>query len=56
LDANEYTIYLNYAVVLLNNGQKDAAKDKFLAGEALFVNLHEDDKEPEIMDLRASLA
>jgi len=43
-------------VVLLNNGRKEEARDKFMAGEALFVKLHEDEKEPEMMDLRAQLA
>ncbi len=56
LDSNDCTIYLNYAVVLMNNGRKDEARDKFMSAEALFEKLHEDDKEPEMLDLRAALA
>ena len=56
LEQGDCTIYLNYATVLLNNGRKEEAKDKFMASETLFVSLQDDEKEPEMLDQRALLA
>jgi len=56
LEANDCTIFLNYAVVLYNNGLLEEAKDKFRESEKIFTTLTEDDKEPEMLDQRAILS
>ena len=50
LEANDCTIFLNYAVVLYNNGMMEEAKAKFNESEEIFATLTEDDKEPEMLD------
>ena len=56
LEKNDCTIYLNYAIVLYNNGKKLESKTQFLASEEIFKKLDEDDKEPEMLDQREALA
>ena len=56
LEQNDCTIYLNYAVVLFNNGHKEQAKAQFFASEKIFQTLEEDDKEAEMVDVRDLLA
>jgi hypothetical protein len=50
MDNNDCTIYLNYAIILYNNGLVDKAKDYFNQSEKIFETLDEDDKEPEMLD------
>jgi lipoprotein NlpI len=56
LEKNDCTIFLNYAIVLYNNGKKKESKSQFLASEEIFKRLDEDDKEPEMLDQREALA
>jgi lipoprotein NlpI len=56
LEKNDCTIFLNYAIVLYNNGKKTESKSQFLASEEIFKRLDEDDKEPEMLDQREALA
>lgn len=55
LDNNDCTVYLNYAIVLYNNGQVMRAKEVFEQAETVFVTLDEEDKEPEMIDQRSIL-
>ena len=50
MDSNDCTIYLNYAITLHNNGQKEKAKEMFGLSEKIFETLDEEDKEPEMLD------
>lgn len=50
MDNSDCTIYLNYAIVLYNNGYADKAKDMFLESEKIFETLDDEDKEPEMLD------
>ena len=50
LDSNDCTVYLNYAIVLYNNGHNKKAKEVFDQAEEIFKTLDEDDKEPEMLD------
>jgi len=56
LDGNDCTIYLNYAIVMFNNGKKKEALDQFMASEEIFMKLDEDEQEPEMLDSREVLA
>lgn len=55
LDNNDCTVFLNYSIVLYNNGQKVKAIEVFKQAEKIFESLEEDDKEPEMMDQRTVL-
>lgn len=55
LDSNDCTVYLNYAIVMYNNGHKQKAKEIFEEAEKIFETLEEDDKEPEMLDQRSVL-
>lgn len=55
MDSNDCTIYLNYAIVLYNNGFAQKAKDQFLLSEKIFETLDDEDKEPEMLDQRSIL-
>jgi Tfp pilus assembly protein PilF len=50
LDSNDCTVYLNYAIVLYNNGHNKKAKEVFGQAEEIFKTLEDDDKEPEMLD------
>ena len=50
LESSDCTIYLNYAVVLYNNGLIEESKERFMQSEKIFENLDSDDKEPEMLD------
>jgi len=56
LDSNDCTICLNYAIVLYNNGKKQEAISMFKNSERIFSSLDDDDKEPEMLDQRETLA
>ena len=55
MDSSDCTIYLNYAITLFNNGQKEKAKERFYQSEKIFETLDEEDKEPEMLDQRQIL-
>ena len=55
LDSNDCTVYLNFSIVLYNNGHKQRAKEVFEQSEGIFKTLEDDDKEPEMLDQRAVL-
>jgi Bardet-Biedl syndrome 4 protein len=55
LDSNDCTVYLNYAIVLHNNGHSQKAKEIFNEAQKVFETLEEEDREPEIMDQRSLL-
>ena len=44
------TIFLNFALVLYNNGLVRESKQMFLQGEKIYKTLEEEDKEPEMLD------
>jgi outer membrane protein assembly factor BamD (BamD/ComL family) len=48
-------VYLNYAIILYNNGKKERAKEIFKEAEKIFSTLDEDEKEPEMLDQRSVL-
>jgi Flp pilus assembly protein TadD len=50
LDSNDCTVYLNYAIILWNNGQVGKAKEIFNEAEKVFETLDEEEKEPEMLD------
>jgi len=50
LDDSDCMIFLNYAVVLFNNGFTPEAKQYFLTSEKLFMETDEEDKEQELLD------
>ena len=50
LDDTDCMIFLNYAVVLFNNGFTAEAKQYFLTSEKLFSETDEEDKEQELLD------
>jgi len=56
LEETECMIYLNYAVVLINNGKSDEARVKFQQSEKLFASLDDDQKDAELLDARAIVA
>ena len=56
LEQQDCTIYLNYALVLYNNGLVEPSKQMFERSEKIFETLDEDDKEPEMLDQREVLA
>eukprot|EP00353_Schmidingerella_taraikaensis_P001528 CAMPEP_0185598512 /NCGR_PEP_ID=MMETSP0434-20130131/82052_1 /TAXON_ID=626734 ORGANISM="Favella taraikaensis, Strain Fe Narragansett Bay" /NCGR_SAMPLE_ID=MMETSP0434 /ASSEMBLY_ACC=CAM_ASM_000379 /LENGTH=103 /DNA_ID=CAMNT_0028227533 /DNA_START=988 /DNA_END=1299 /DNA_ORIENTATION=+ len=56
LESGDCTIYLNYALVLFNNGLIEPSKQMFERSETIFEGLEEDDKEPEMLDQRELLA
>ena len=49
-------IYLNFAIVLFNNGKKTEAKVQFLKSEEIFAKTDEEEKETEMLDQREVLA
>ena len=53
---NDCTIYLNYAIVLYNNGKVDEAKAQFFCSEKIYQGLDEDEKEQEMVDAREMLS
>ena len=55
LDSNDCTVYLNYAIILYNNGHPQRANEIFMESEKIFETLDEEDKEPEMMDQRSIL-
>lgn len=55
LDSHDCTVYLNYAIVLFNNGQASKSREIFEEAEKVFETLDDDDKEPEMLDQRAIL-
>lgn len=50
LEKNDCTVYLNYAIVLYNNGRKDEAKAQFLNSEENFAKVDEEDREQDLVD------
>ena len=56
LEPADCTIYLNYALILFNNGYNSDAKEQFLNSEKVFGTLDDEDKEPEMLDQREVLA
>jgi Flp pilus assembly protein TadD len=50
LDSNDCTVYLNYAIVLYNNGNAKRARELFDQAEEIFKTLDDEDKEPEMLD------
>jgi Bardet-Biedl syndrome 4 protein len=50
LESNDCTVFLNFAIVLYNNGKITRAKEVFQESEKIFETLEEEDKEPEMMD------
>lgn len=50
MDNTDCVIYLNYAIVLYNNGLTQKSKEMFEESEKIFVTLDEEDKEPEMLD------
>jgi len=50
LENTDCTIFLNYAIILANNGMHEEAKIQFNEAEQIFKTLDEDDKEPEMLD------
>lgn len=52
MEKNDCTIFLNYSIVLYNNGMRDQAMEKFLSSEKIFTEMEEEDKEPEMLDQR----
>jgi Bardet-Biedl syndrome 4 protein len=50
LDGNDCTVFLNYAIVLYNNGKTAQAKEVFNLSEKVFETLDDEDKEPEMLD------
>jgi len=50
LEQQDCTIYLNYALVLFNNGLIEPSKQMFERSEKIFETLDDDDKEPEMLD------
>jgi Bardet-Biedl syndrome 4 protein len=55
LDSNDCTVYLNYSIVMYNNGHIDKAKEIFKQAEKIFETLDDEDKEPEMLDQRSVL-
>ena len=53
---NDCTIYLNYAIVLYNNGMRDESKAQFFCSEKIYKGLEEDEREQEMMDAREMLS
>jgi len=43
-------LYLNFAIVLFNNGKINEAKVQFLRGEEAFIKIEEDEKEQDMLD------
>ena len=56
MDQSDCTIFLNYAIVLYNNGVKEKAAELFRKSEAIYTGLEEEDVEPEMVSQRSSLA
>ena len=56
LEKNDCMIYLNFAIVLYNNGKKSEAKVQFLRSEEAFAKIDDDDKEQDLLDQREVLA
>ena len=56
LEQQDCTIFLNFALVLYNNGLTEESKQMFEHSEKIFGTLEEDDKEPEMLDAREMLA
>mmetsp|Transcript_24067 Transcript_24067/g.23696 ORF Transcript_24067/g.23696 Transcript_24067/m.23696 type:complete len:88 (+) Transcript_24067:1011-1274(+) len=55
LEQNDCAIYLNYAIVLFNNGYTDRCRKLFDQAEKIFAEMDEEDKEPEMLDQRQVL-
>lgn len=43
-------IFLNFAIILFNNGKKAEAKVQFLKSEEIFAKTDEEEKETEMLD------
>lgn len=56
LEQQDCTIFLNFALVLHNNGLTEESKQMFECSEQIFQTLEEDEKEPEMLDQRELLA
>ena len=56
MDQNDWTIFLNYAIVLYNNGQKRKAEEIFNKSEEIYATLESDDIEQEMSTQRSALA
>ena len=56
MDQNDWTIFLNYAIVLYNNGQKRKAEEIFNKSEVIYATLESDDIEQEMSTQRSALA
>jgi Bardet-Biedl syndrome 4 protein len=52
LEDNDCTIYLNYGVVLYNRGYSDLALKLLKRSEEVFEEMDDEDKEPEMLDIR----
>ena len=49
-------IFLNYAIILYNNGKKTEAKVQFIKSEEIFSKIEDEEKETEMLDQREILA
>ena len=49
-------IFLNYAIILFNNGKKTEAKVQFIKSEEIFSKIEDEEKETEMLDQREILA
>lgn len=56
LEKNDCMIYLNFAIVLYNNGKKSEARVQFLKSEEAFAKIDDEDKEQDMLDQREVLA
>ena len=50
MDGADCTIYLNYAIVLYNNGLEKRAREMFEQAEKVYTEMEEEDVEPEMQD------
>lgn len=55
MEQNDCTIYLNYAIVLYNRGYPHLAKELFQMSEAIYQEMDEEDREPELENHRELL-